>query len=207
MPLFGKKKTPEQVMREQQRELNRTERSLQRDRAKLEQQEKQLETQIKRAAEKGDKVQAQALAKQLVRVRQQRTKSYAASSKLADIGAHASTAQANMKLTTAMAGATQATKAVNKQMDPAKVQRTMMEFEQQNQQMEMTAEMMDDTINGVMEDDEEESEEIMNQVLDEIGVELNTQLVDAPRNKVKQEEEEEEFDAELMARLTGLRVE
>lgn len=31
-----------EVMREQQRELNRTERSLQRDRAKLEQQEKQL---------------------------------------------------------------------------------------------------------------------------------------------------------------------
>lgn len=69
---------------------------------------KSQEAQIKRAAAKGDKVEAQALAKQLVRVRQQRTKSYAASSKVADIGGHMTTAQANMKLTTAMAGATKA---------------------------------------------------------------------------------------------------
>jgi hypothetical protein len=42
MSLFGKKKTPEQIMKEQQRDLARTDRSLQRDRQKLEAQEKQI---------------------------------------------------------------------------------------------------------------------------------------------------------------------
>jgi charged multivesicular body protein 2B len=62
------------------------------------------EAQIRKAAEKGDKLQVQALAKQLVSVRKQREKSYAASSKLGGITTTMTDAQTNMKMAKVMGG-------------------------------------------------------------------------------------------------------
>ncbi|KNC80530.1 hypothetical protein SARC_07102 [Sphaeroforma arctica JP610] len=201
--MFRKKKTPEELLREQKRELNRSSRQMERDRAKLEQQEKQLEGSIKRAAQKGDKVQATALAKQLVMVRKQREKSYAASAKLNDISAQATSMQANVAMTKAMAGTTKTMAATNKQMNPQKVQKTMMDFEKQSQMMEMNGEMMNDTIEGVMEADEDDAEDILNQVLDEIGVEVASSLPSAAMNKPAADAETED---DLVNRLAGLRA-
>lgn len=62
------------------------------------------EAQIRKAAEKGDKLQVQALAKQLVSVRKQREKSFAASSKLGGITQTVTDAQTNMKMANIMGG-------------------------------------------------------------------------------------------------------
>ena len=60
-----------------------------RDRNALERQEKQLELEIKQAAKRGDKQTATILAKQLVNLRKQKTRSHAASSKITSVGMQA----------------------------------------------------------------------------------------------------------------------
>ena len=87
--LFGRPKTMKEQVRENERALRKTERELARDRNALERQEKQLEMDIKAAAKRGDKQTATILAKQLVNLRKQKTRSHAASSKITAVGMQA----------------------------------------------------------------------------------------------------------------------
>jgi charged multivesicular body protein 2A len=54
--LFGKRMTPEEMLRKNQRALNKAMRDLDRERARMEQQEKKLITDIKKAAKDGQMV-------------------------------------------------------------------------------------------------------------------------------------------------------
>lgn len=54
--IFGRRKTPEQMLRENQRLLNRALRELDRERLKLEQQEKKIIADIKKMAKQGQMV-------------------------------------------------------------------------------------------------------------------------------------------------------
>lgn len=54
--LFGRKKTPEEMLRQNQRALNKAMRDLDRERAKMEQQEKKVIADIKNMAKKGQMV-------------------------------------------------------------------------------------------------------------------------------------------------------
>ena len=55
--LFGRKKTPEEMLRQNQRALNKAMRDLDRERAKMEQQEKKVIADIKKMAKQGQMVQ------------------------------------------------------------------------------------------------------------------------------------------------------
>ena len=67
---------------------------------------------------------------------------------------------------------------MNKQLNLPALQKIMMEFEKQNEKMEMMSEVMGDAIDDVLEGDEEETEtdELVSQVLDEIGIDLDQQV-------------------------------
>ena len=54
--LFGKRKTPEEMLKQNQRALNRAMRELDRERMKLEQQEKKIIADIKKMAKQGQMV-------------------------------------------------------------------------------------------------------------------------------------------------------
>lgn len=54
--LFGSRKTPEQMLKQNQRALNRAMRELDRERTKLEQQEKKIIADIKKMAKQGQMV-------------------------------------------------------------------------------------------------------------------------------------------------------
>jgi len=54
--LFGKKKTPEEMLRQNQRALTKAMRDLDRERAKMEQQEKKVIADIKKMAKQGQMV-------------------------------------------------------------------------------------------------------------------------------------------------------
>lgn len=58
----------------------------------------------------------------------------------------------------------------------------MQNFERENAKMDMTGEMMEDTLEDALGEsgDEEESDLIMNQVLDEIGIDIKGQMDRAP---------------------------
>lgn len=78
----------------------------------------------------------------------------------------------------AMKGVTKAMGQMNRQMNLPALQKIMMEFERQNEKMEMTTEVMGDAIDDALEGDEEEeeTEELVSQVLDEIGIDLDSQV-------------------------------
>jgi charged multivesicular body protein 2A len=54
--LFGKRMTPEEMLRRNQRALNKAMRDLDRERARMEQQEKKIITDIKKMAKEGQMV-------------------------------------------------------------------------------------------------------------------------------------------------------
>lgn len=182
MDLFRKKPTPREQMRQTDRVIRKTQRDMDRERADLDRQEKKLETEIKLAAKAGNKEAVTILAKQLVNLRKQKTKTYAVGSKMQAVGTQGKLMQSNMKMADAMATTTKSMVAMNKVMDPQKISSTMQEFERQNMKMEMTDEMISDTLDDILGEsgDEEEQDAVVNQVLDEIGIDINSKLAKAP---------------------------
>ncbi|ELW58706.1 Charged multivesicular body protein 2b [Tupaia chinensis] len=173
---------PTDVIKEQNRELRGTQRAIIRDRAALEKQEKQLELEIKKMAKIGNKEACRVLAKQLVHLRKQKTRTFAVSSKVTSMSTQTKVMNSQMKMAGAMSTTAKTMQAVNKKMDPQKTLQTMQNFQKENMKMEMTEEMINDTLDDIFDgsDDEEESQDIVNQVLDEIGIEISGKMAKAP---------------------------
>ncbi|XP_065110978.1 charged multivesicular body protein 2b [Paramisgurnus dabryanus] len=182
MASLFKKKTVDDVIKEQNKELRGTQRQITRDRTALEKQEKQLEMEIKKMAKTGNRDACKVLAKQLVQVRKQKTRTYAVSSKVTSMSTQTKLMNSQMKMAGAMAKTTKTMQAVNKKMDPQKTMQTLQNFQKETAKMDMTEEMMNDTLDEIFEgsDDEEESQDIVNQVLDEIGIEISGKMARAP---------------------------
>ncbi|KAM9346993.1 charged multivesicular body protein 2Ba [Symphorus nematophorus] len=182
MASLFKKKTAEDLIKEQGKELRVTQRHIARDRAALEKQEKQLEAEIKKMAKTGNREACKILAKQLVGVRKQRNRTYAVSSKVTSMSTQTKVMNSQMKMAGAMASTAKTMQAVNKKMDPQKTLKTMQDFQKENMKMDMTEEMINDTLDEIFDEsgDEEESQDIVNQVLDEIGIEISGKMVRAP---------------------------
>lgn len=89
---------------------------------------------------------------------------------------------ANVKLTEAMGATAKTMGQMNKVMNPQAVAQTMRDFEMANTKMNMTEEMMNDTLDDIMKEDgdEEEEDAIVSQVLDEIGIEMSGKMAAAP---------------------------
>merc|ERR1711937_133060 len=183
MPFFGKKKTVEQQMREQDREMRRVNRGLERDRGQLDKEEKKLEAEIKKMAKQGNKEACGVLAKQLVNLRKQKTRSYAAGAKMNSIQAQTKIMHTNTKMAQSMGKTTKTMQAINKTMDPQKVAKTMQQFERENMKMGMSEELMNDAIEAAFEgsDEEEETNAVIDKVLDEIGIDSIGQMSRAPQ--------------------------
>ena len=64
--LFGRKMTPDEMLRKNQRALNKAMRELDRERAKMEQQEKKIIADIKKMAKQGQMDAVKIMAKDLV---------------------------------------------------------------------------------------------------------------------------------------------
>lgn len=181
MNIFKKPSVADQ-MRDQNRHLRRAQRDIEKDRRELERQEKQLEMEIKKAAKQGNKQVCSVLAKQLVQVRKQKARTFTAASKIQSVGAQTKAMHSNVKLANAMSSTTKTMGAVNKQMNPQGVMKTMQDFEKESMKMGMAEEIVDDSLNAVLDEsgDEEEQEAVVNQVLDEIGIEISGKVAEAP---------------------------
>ncbi|ORZ39628.1 hypothetical protein BCR44DRAFT_1426914, partial [Catenaria anguillulae PL171] len=109
----------------------------------------------------------------------------------------------------AKAGQTAQAKALAKQL--ILVQKTMMEFDKVNSEMEMKEEIMNDAIDNIMdeEEDELEGEEILAAVLDEIGIEVSAALPSAGKSALgsKQAEQVDVDDEaeQMLKRLDALK--
>jgi len=182
--LFGKRKTPQELLREQQRLVQRSIREIERERMTLQQNEKKTIIEIKKLAKQGQVPAAKILAKDLVRTRNYITKMYTMRAQLQSVSMQLSTMKTTAAMNTAMAGATKAMMRMNKKMDLPAMQKITMEFQKQTEMMGMKEEMINDTLDEMAEDDEdEESEDVINQTLEEIGIDLGADLADVPASK------------------------
>ncbi|TRX91193.1 hypothetical protein FHL15_007981 [Xylaria flabelliformis] len=203
---FGKRMTPAERLRKNQRLLDKAIREIDQQKVKLERQEKQLVSQIKQSAQKGQMGAAKIQAKDLVRTRRsgQRQflvltsfiglvnlrlslsyryieKFYGLKSNLQKISLRLQTHRTNEQMMQAMKGATMALGSMNRTMNLPALQRIAMEFERENDIMEQRQEMMDDAIDDAMDVGvEEEGDEVVEQVLEEIGVDLNQAFGETP---------------------------
>ncbi|KPP73580.1 charged multivesicular body protein 2b-like [Scleropages formosus] len=182
MASLFKKKTVDDIIKEQNKELRSTQRQITRDRAMLEKQEKQMELEIKKMAKTGNREACKILAKQLVQLRKQKNRTYAVSSKVTSMSTQTKVMNSQMKMAGAMSSTAKTMQAVNKKMDPQKTLQTMQEFQKENFRMEMTEELINNTLDEIFDEsgDEEESQDIVNQVLDEIGIEISGKMASAP---------------------------
>lgn len=182
MASLFKKKTADDVIKEQAKELRGTQRQIARDRAALERQERQMEMEIKKMAKSGNREACKILAKQLVQLRKQKNRTYAVSSKVTSMSTQTKVMNSQMKMAGAMSNTAKTMQAVNKRMDPKKTLQTMQDFQKENLKMGMTEDLINDTLDEIFDEsgDEEESQDIVNQVLDEIGIEISGKMVRAP---------------------------
>ncbi|KAL5230472.1 hypothetical protein ABZP36_029248 [Zizania latifolia] len=189
---FAKKLTPREAIRNSKRELTNATRGIERDIGNLQLEEKKLVAEIKRTAKSGNE---EALQGSRAQIRGMAT--------------HTQAMHANTSVAAGMQSGSKAMGALNKQMDPAKQMKVMQEFQKQSAQIDMTNEMMSDSIDNILDDDqaEEETEELANQVLDEIGIDIASQLSSVPKGRIAgkkvQADESSELD-ELEKRLAVL---
>ncbi|PSS00927.1 Snf7-domain-containing protein [Coniella lustricola] len=178
---FGKRITPAERLRKNQRMLDKAIRELDQVRVKLEKQEKTLVTQIRQSAQKNQIGAAKIQAKDLVRTRRYIEKFYGMRSQLQKISLRLQTYRTNEQMMQAMKGATVALGSMNKSMNLPQLQRIAMEFERENDIMDQRQEMMDDVMDDAMDVGvEEEGDEVVEQVLEEIGVDLSQSLGETP---------------------------
>jgi charged multivesicular body protein 2A len=201
--LFGPRKTPADLLRENKRMLDKAIRELDRERTSLQAQEKKLIAEIKQMAKQNQLSAVRVMAKDLIRTRHSVTKFYSLKSQLQGVSLRMQTLKSTQAMADAMRcatlgahfagfshtqdtclrrGVTRAMAGMNKQLNLPVLQNIMREFERQNERMDTTTEVMGDAIDGAFEEDgeQEETDDLVNQVLDEIGCTLGSQLVDAP---------------------------
>ncbi|ORE07855.1 hypothetical protein BCV72DRAFT_204681, partial [Rhizopus microsporus var. microsporus] len=202
--LFGKRKTPAEVLRQHQRAITKAQRELDREREKLERQEKKLILDIKKSAKENQLGACKVMAKDLVRTRRNVQKFYQMKTQLQAVGLRIQTLRSSQQMAEAMRGATKAMGAMNRQMNLPKIQQIMMQFERESELMDMKDEMMGDAIDDAFEEEEEEAEsdEIVNKVLDEIGISFNQELGEVPSG-IKQAEAPLGSSGERIAQAEG----
>ncbi|KAK6462929.1 class E vacuolar-protein sorting and endocytosis factor [Scheffersomyces coipomensis] len=183
---FGKKLTPQERLRKNQRALEKTQRELGREVTKLQQQEKKLISEIKKSAKSGQIASAKIQAKDLIRTKSYITKFNSMKAQLQAIALRIQSVRSNTQMATSMRDATRLLAGMNRSMNLPQLSRIAQEFAKENDLMDQKQEFMDEAIDDAMADDEDELgedeqiDEILGKVLDEIGVDLNTSLKDTP---------------------------
>jgi len=180
--LFGKKKTPAEMLKQHQRGLTKSIRDLDRERTKMEGQEKKVIADIKKMAKEGQMDAVKIMAKDLVRTRRYVKKFILMKANLQAVSLKIQTLRSNEAMAQAMKGCAKTMAKMNQQMKLPQIQKIMQEFEKQSEIMDMKEEMMNDAIDDVIgdEEDDEESDSVVSQVLDELGLGLTDQLSELP---------------------------
>ncbi|KAJ6629282.1 Charged multivesicular body protein 2a [Pseudolycoriella hygida] len=181
--LFGKKMSPDEMLRKNQRALNKAMRDLDREKMKMEQQEKKIINDIKKLAKEGQMDAVKIMAQDLVRTRRYTKKFMLMKANIQAVSLKIQTLKSQNTMAQAMKGVTKAMQNMNRQLNLPQIQKILQEFEKQSEIMDMKEEMINEHIDDAMEDegDEEETDAVVAQVLDELGLQLNDQLSGLPQ--------------------------
>lgn len=202
--LFGRRKTPAEMLKEHQRALKKSMRELDREKTALERQEKKLMSDLKKTAKEGHMESVKIMAKDLVRTRKHKQKMMMMHTQIQAVSLKIQTLKSVDSMANAMKGVTKAMGRMNKTMNIPALQRIMAEFEKQNEVMDMKQEMMDDAIDDVIgdADEDEETELEVTKVMDELGLSVSSELVSAGDSELASKESE---TTDLEARFASLK--
>ncbi len=175
--LFGKKLTPDEMLRRNKRSLDKAIRDLDRERMKMEQQEKKIIADIKKMAKDNQMVVSKhfltrnifdwvvlfqdavkVMAMDLVRTRRYVKKFILMRANIQAVSLKIQTLKSQNAMGEAMKGVTKAMQSMNRQLKLPQIQKIMQEFEKQSEIMDMKEEMMSDAIDDAMGDEGDEEE-------------------------------------------------
>lgn len=208
--VFGKRLTPAERLRKNQRALDKSQRELQREVTKLQTQAKNLETAIKKSVKAGELGTAKIQARDLIRTNRQVVKFLQMRTQLQAILLRIQSTRLTTTMAQSLGEALRLLGGLNKTTSFPQLSRIIQEFQRQNDVMEQKGEMMDDMMDDAMDvegDEDEEADEVVNRIVDEMGVDMGTRLTGAPVG-VQQEAVPEAVGADesdLQARLDSLR--
>lgn len=179
---FGRRKTPDEILRENKRAIDRAIRDLEREQRRMESQEVKLGNDIRNAARKNEMDSVKIMAKDMVRTKSQIKKFNIMKANLQAISLKTATLKSQNSMASAMKGVTQGLIRMNRQMNLPQIQRIIQEFQKQTDMVDMKEEMINDVMDDVFEEDtdEQESDQVVNKVLDELGIEMNQTLATLP---------------------------
>lgn len=179
---FGKRKTPDEILRENKRAIDRAIRDIEREKERMVQQEVKLKNDIRKNAKANQMDSVKIQAKDLVRTKSQIKKFELMKANLQAISIKTATLKSQNNMAQAMRGVTQGLVRMNRQMNLPQIQRIIHEFQKQTDMVDMKEEMINDVMDDVFEEDtdEQESDQIVNQVLDELGIEMNQTILSMP---------------------------
>ncbi|KAF7640361.1 hypothetical protein Mgra_00000181 [Meloidogyne graminicola] len=180
--LFGRSKTPQELLRQNKRALDKAMRDLDRERQRLEGTEKKVIADIKKMAKMGQMDSVRIMAKDLVRTRQYIKKFIMMKANIQAVALKVQTLKSQDAMAQAMRGVTRAMSSMNRQLNLPQIQKIMNDFERQSEIMDMKEEMMSEAIDDAMGDgdEEEETEQVVQQVLDELGIQMSEDLNKLP---------------------------
>ena len=127
--LFGKRKTPEELLRQNRRALNKVMRELDQELDQLERQEKKLVVDIRKMVKSGQMEAVKIMAKDLVRTQSFVKRFILMRANIQGIAFKIQTLKSQAAMANAMKGVTKALRSMNKKMNLPQLQKVMMQFE------------------------------------------------------------------------------
>ncbi|CAF0831537.1 unnamed protein product [Rotaria sordida] len=211
--MFGKKASIPEQAKAHSRELRKTDRELVRDRHRLEAEEQRILNEIRKNASTGNRKAVEVLAKQLVKLRNQKAQSLQASGQIQGLATQNTMMASNLRMANAMQATAKTMTKMNKVMNPAQMSKITQQFTQEHTKLGIKEEMMGETLDAAFgeEGDSEEEDAIVNQVLDEIGITFNEKMAVAPRvpaatsGMVLNRRQAHDEDAEIERMLANLK--
>ena len=144
--LFGKRKTPEELLRQNRRALNKVMRELDQELDQLERQEKKLVVDIRKMVKSGQMEAVKIMAKDLVRTQSFVKRFILMRANIQGIAFKIQTLKSQAAMANAMKGVTKALCSMNKKMNLPQLQKVMMQFERESEIMDLKEETISDTI-------------------------------------------------------------
>lgn len=120
------------------------------------------------------------LAKQVVTIRAQKERLQKSHAQLNGLKTAGSTMAANLAVSQAMSGTAKVMAVVNANNSMESLQSSMADMQRSMAMTEFQEDMLDELLLGSDSEEEMETDDVLSQVFDEIGLDLRSDLVDAP---------------------------
>ncbi|VDP29871.1 unnamed protein product [Soboliphyme baturini] len=105
----------------------------------------------------------------------------------------------NARIADAVKTSTKSMRMFESKVNPLKLAKTLKEFEEGSSRLDMSEELINDALDGIMNDsgDEEEEQQVIDKVLDEIGIETSQKMPKLPVTAEKTRETEKGRSSEI----------